>query len=140
MSRQTAREALGTLLSATMTSAQEVNDYLKTDLDGLSPVVCIASAGQEAVEMTFQGNRYRYYFDVVVFVLRGETGTATYTEEDADDVLDTLAGELATVVDANATDTNWESLIYSDRSTVDAIEIAGEQYWMESHPLVMEAY
>lgn len=144
MSRKVIREAFGALLDAALAGSgnpvQTVYDYVATDFGGTSPVVALGAAGSARTLAGRGGTQARHYLDAMIFVLRGEAGNATYTEAEADDRLDEIEAALLAVIEANQDNANWDAVDYAGQSTIDAVEIGGEQYWMERIPLQFDVY
>jgi hypothetical protein len=115
--------------------AQALYGYVVGDFEGQSPVVVVASAGTDPGRLTARGSQLRYFFDILVFVLRGTSGT-DYDEEDADSQLDTVADAVEDWLADNQRGDDWES-IEVGRSTIEAQTVGGAQYWMERTPLTI---
>lgn len=135
--RKAARETLTAILTAEMTTCEEVNGYFKSDPAGQSPVLCLHSLGTMAVPFTAKGSRPTYNFDVIVYVRRGGTGI---TEAEAEDTLDDVAHQLYEAVEANRKNIAWQSLTYLDRSEAVPVDVGGVPYWMEITSLAMEVF
>ena len=133
--RKAARETLVAVLTAAMTTCEEVNAYFKSDPAGKSPVLCIHSLSTMSTPMSFQGNRATYAFDIIKYVRRSGEGI---TEATAEDTLDDVAHQLYEAVEANDCNAIWRSLSYSEPSTALPVDIGGIPYWMEVTGLAME--
>lgn len=142
MNRETVRDAFTTLLSTALTGAgnpvQVVYGYQIGNLEGLSPVVIVSSAGTFRQRLTLQGSRATFYLNVHIFVLY--TDESTWNEDDAEDRLDLIEEKIASVLDANQRTANWEALDYADRSVCDGVEIGGVEYRREVIPIKVEVY
>jgi hypothetical protein len=136
--RATVRKAIATSLSSSLTGAgnpaQELHNHFIGDFGGKSPVVVVASTGLATEALSLQGSRITYFFDVMVFVLRGEA-TGDYTEADADDQMDAVADDIETWIASNRSATNWDALNLREDSTVTPVVVGGDPYWMERYPL-----
>jgi len=133
--RKAARATLTAILTAAMSTCQQVHGYYKSSTDAKSPVLCLHSTASERPTLSFQGNRAIYGLDVIVFVKRSGLGI---TEEAAENELDDVAQQLSAVIASNDANIAWLSLT-AGRSSVIAIEdTGGNPYWMEVTPLVIE--
>jgi len=134
-SRETARDALTTLLDAGLTTKQEVVGHKLADPAGKSPIVAVLSAGTLRQRLTFQGTRPTFYLTIQVLVLAEDQ--AGYTEADAEDTLDTVESEIAAVLEDNWRTSSWESLEQTGPSEVIDVSIGGVAYYLEEIPVAM---
>jgi len=140
--RETARDALATLLETRLVATDEivqvVYNYRKGDLGGQSPVVCVSSSGSRRAKVDFSGDRENIiYLMVHVFVLYSDQ--SDWTEDDAEDRLDAIEAAIADVVDANSSATaNWHWIDYFGRSDRMDINLGGHEYIMEAIPVEIE--
>ena len=137
--RETVRDALTVLLSAGVSSAQAVYGYQVGDLGGQSPVVCCYSAGSHRTPLTQQGNQTFIYLNIDSYVLYRDPESA-YGEDEAEDVLDAIEQEIASVIESNRRATNWGHLNYDSASTVLKVDLGGTFYLWESIPVVARVY
>lgn len=143
-SRADIRGQLKTILQAGLVGegkpAQVVYGGQIADFQGQSPVVVVASAGTDRKRWTFQGGKAVHRFKVFVFVLYKDAA-AGWDEEDAEDKLDEIEEAIAGILDANAGKCNyWQSLSYEGASECAAVPVAGEEYRVETIPVVVQAY
>jgi hypothetical protein len=140
--RKTLRLALRTLLKAEVTSAQEVYGYQKARLKGMTPLVCITSASSERPRFTMAGSRLAAAFDVHTFVLHSDGAAATWTEEDAENMLDDLEQEIAAACGKNPVRAGkWDKLAYSGPTDARAlVKIEGVDYLHEVVTIDMQEY
>ncbi len=140
--RKTLRQALRVLLAAEVTSAQAVYAYQKARLAGQSPVVAITSASSERERFTMQGSRLTAAFDVHTFVLHSDGSAATWTEENAENMLDDLEQQIAAACDRNPVKVNgWARLVYSGATDArDLVKIEGVDYLHEVITIEMQEY
>lgn len=97
MNRKDARNALGAALSPLMTSAQQVYAFYPHDFGGQSPVVFLTSAGTRREKLTGQGYEVVYLINAHLAVWYGD-GQEAWDEQQAEDLLDDLEGQLADAV------------------------------------------
>lgn len=136
-SRETARDALTTLLTAGLSgTAQEVVGHRVSDPAGKTPVVAVLSGGSLRERLTFQGTRPTFYLTIQVLVL-AEDATG-YTEADAEDTLDTLEAAIAGILESNWRTTTWESIEQTGQSEVLDVAIGGHAYYLEVIPVAMK--
>lgn len=142
--RKALRQALRTLLAAEVTSAQAVYGYQKARLAGQTPIVAITSASSERERFTMAGSTLAAVFDVHTFVLHsnGATGATTWTEEDAENMLDDLEQQIAQACDRNPVKANgWARLAYKGATDArDLVKIEGVDYLHETITVEMQEY
>lgn len=143
-SRKDIRAQLKTLLQTGLVGtgkpAQVVYGGQIADFQGQSPVVVIASAGTERRRMTFEGGRAVHHFKIFVFVLYKDAA-AGWDEEDAEDKMDEIEDAIAGILDANAGKCSyWQALSYDRASECAGVPVAGEEYRVETIPVVVQAY
>lgn len=132
--RETARDALVTLLSAALTGAgnpcQAVIGHKPgaDDIAGRSPLVSVQSAGTERLRFTAAGTRPNFYFQLDTWVLLKATG---WTKANAEDTLDEIEQTIAQVVEDNQATANWGALDYDGRSTIMDVAFDGVPYIRE---------
>lgn len=136
--RETARDALATLLTAALVGAglpvKTVTNSNVKELEGLTPLVGVLSGGTMRERLTFQGDEATFYLEVQVFVLQAGTG---WTNAQAEDALDRIESLIAGVYEDNRGTANWAVLEYDGRSTVIEITVEGKLYFMERIPTVV---
>ncbi len=139
--RESVRDAFATLLSTRLVTTdaivQAVYNYRKGDLAGLSPVVCVSSAGSRRERIDFTGTRQNIVrLTVHVFVVYADTG---WTEAQAEDRLDAIEAAIADVVDANSgPGSDWLTMDYDGDSARGDIVLGGEDYIMEAIPIAAQ--
>lgn len=138
INRKTVREAIGAGLASSLTSAQAVYNHAKADFGGQSPVVRINSESSERPGLTRQGIRSVFRYTVEVWVLL--TDRDGWTEQDAEDTLDTLEKEIITWMTSNHNTDTWTSLTYDGQSTVIAAIDGGDTWLIERIPIRAEVY
>ena len=137
--RETARDALATLLETALDSlVEEGYNYRIGDFEGKSPVVVVSSAGSTRQRSTFQGSRMTAYFQVDVFVLYSDG--SSWGEDEAEDRIDAIESAIAGVVDANQATDNWHALTFSERSQRIDVEVGGLEYVREMITLAAEVW
>lgn len=142
--RKDIRGHLQTLLQAGLVGedkpVQVVYGGQIADFQKQSPVVVIASAGTERRRWTFQGGRALHRFTIYVFVLYKDED-AGWDEEDAEDLLDDIEEGIAGILEANAGKCDyWQSLAYDGASECAGVPVAGEEYRVETIPVVVQGY
>ena len=141
--RETVRDAfvsmLTTALVGTGKPAQAVYGYLKADLGGQSPVVCVASAGtdQEKRAVTSRQKNY-FYLNIHTFTLYAKD--ASYGEDDVEDIVDLLEMTIRSTISANLNNQYWSFIEYDGRSLIDSVIISGEEYRREVIQIRLEVY
>ena len=135
--RKVVREQLAAAIGGVMTSAQAVYDHKPAELEG-SPAVMVLSAGSERRKETTAGFGATFFFEIHNLVLYADP-KAGWTEEDAEDALDTLEYELATFMNdkANLKGSYWKTIRYAGRSVIGKTIIGGTEYQDEIVPLVV---
>jgi len=127
MSRQTAREALVTLFTATG-EFNQVNGYAPPDLQGMDKVLNIYSdrTHHQQESQALEHNFYVFVLDVMVKRSGGET---------VEDTLDSLHDTIRSTIKANQINANWDYLSLEEPSDAYFAEISGVAYRVESHIL-----
>lgn len=138
ISRKVVREAIGAGLAANLPSAQAVYAHAKADFGGQSPVVRISSESSERPGLTRQGIRSIFRYTVEVWVLL--TDREGWTEQDAEDTLDTLEKEIISWMVGNHNTETWTSLTYDGQSTIIAAIDGGDTWLIERIPIRAEVY
>ena len=139
--RETVRDYLATLLTATLVTAdsvvQAVYNYRIGDFAGLSPVVTVSSAGSNREQISAMPQpgivQAVFYLTIHVFVLYAATG---WTEAQAEDRLDRIERGIADVLDANRVVANvWQEIDYQGDTIRDDVLIGGDDYIRETIPI-----
>jgi len=142
ISRQTAREGLAGLLSTALVGAgkpaEAVYAYQVGDFAGQSPVVVVSSGPMNRLRDTL-GDCYRSVFElrIDVFVVYAGEG---WTEQDAENAIDTIEALIADVLLANTRYTAWDRIAYADATQTDGVEIGGVEYRRELIRLNVEVF
>lgn len=138
VSRKDVRQAIAAGLAANMPTAQVVYRYQKSDFDQQSPVVRVFSAGSVRPTMTARGSRSKFHFSVELWVLYDNGGG--WSEEKAEDALDTLEKELVAWVSNNQVTSLWTSLNFGQQSVLGNVIVGGVPYLVEEIMLIAEVY
>lgn len=139
-SRREVREAIAALIKSQSTSTELVYSYLPSDFAGASPVIVITGAGSERARTTFMGMKVAFHLVVEVFVLYADpNATPPWTSQDAENTLDALEADIATIVSNNPAGSCWQALTYETVSAVSKVSVGGVSYLYEAIPLVAEA-
>jgi hypothetical protein len=139
ISRRSIREAIAAGLQAACPSAQAVYPYGISDFQSQWPVVRVMSRGSERPPITGAGMRSRFTFLVDVWVLFRDAD-AGWTEQNAEDALDALEGEIVSWLTGHQGGEVWTSIYYNGASTVDVVTIAGEPWLTEAIQVMAEVY
>ena len=138
-SRQLVREQLAAAIAADMVLAHRIYDHKPAALDeDGSPAVMVLSAGTNRSRATTEGFGAGFYFEIHNLVLYADPDEE-WTEEDAEDALDTLEYQLAVFMDdsANLKGSYWKSIRYEGRSAIGNARIGGTDYQDEIIPLLV---
>lgn len=139
ISRQEAREALASILSNSVLSAQAVYAYKIGDLQGQSPVLSVLSRGTARQAITFAGTRPTYYLEIHAFI-RDAISAQSWTEQNVENALDQVDAEIGRALEANRTTSVWQSIDYDGRSIIRDVVIAGAPYVEEITPVKVEVF
>jgi hypothetical protein len=138
ISRKVVREAIGAGLAANLPSAQAVYSYAKANFNGQSPVVRINSESSERPGLTQQGIRSFFRFTIEIWVLLSDRDG--WTEQDAEDALDTLEHEIITWMTQNHNTSLWTTLTYDGQSSIIVAIDGGDTWLIERIPIRAEVY
>lgn len=140
-SRAATRQILAQLLAEQLPTVQHVYPHQVADFNGESPVVVVTSAGSAREAFTHKGSQATYRFNLHVFVLYSDTASS-WTESDAEDALDAIEQQIASICDAYKKTTVWQHLAYAEASQADGPPpvIAGLEYRHEVIPLAIRVY
>lgn len=138
ISRKTVREVIAAGLAGNVPSAQAVYGYAKADFSGQSPVVRVMSASVLRPQLAQQGIRSMMRFTVDVWVLLGDQGN--WSEQDAENTMDTIEHEIVTWVTGNQNNGTWTSLLYDRETDIQPVVVAGEAWLVEEITLRAEVY
>lgn len=142
--RETARDALATLLDAALVGtgkpAEAFYGYPVADFQQQSPVVVLRSAGSERSMETMATRRQSVlHFDIIAFTLYADA-TSSWTEADAEDKLDAIESVVDDTIQANLVTDNWADIGYDGKSSTGNVTIGGEQYRYEVIPIRITIY
>src|SRR5688500_12270364 len=137
-SRKESRTALAGVLRTEVTLARSVYAYQKAKLKGQTPVICVTSSGSARGALTMQGSAATFTFDIHVFVLYSDGGS--WTEEQAEDRLDDIEQQIATMVDTFRKSTSWQRLAYAERTaaSLPPVVLEGSTYLHEVIPVEIQ--
>ena len=131
-SRETARDALVTLLTTALVGAglpvKTVTGSKVEALAGLTPLVAVLSAGTLRERQSFTGDAATFYLDLQVWVMQATTG---WTNAEAEDALDRIESLIAGVVETERTATNWALLEFTRPTEVVEVAVAGVPFYLE---------
>jgi len=134
-SRETARDALVTLLTAALVGVglpvKTVTGSKVESLSGLTPLVSVLSAGSFRERVTFLGDMAAFSFEIQTWVLQSVAG---WTNAQAEDALDRIESLIAEVYESARGTANWEVVEYAGPTTILEIAVAGIPYYMERIP------
>lgn len=140
-SRETARDALAAILTAALVGVgkpvQQVYGYARAVFDEGDPVVSVVSGGTERDQISYSTVRPTYRFMLYAFVLYADS-TGTYTDQQAEDILDTIEQLIAQAVIDNQANSTWQRLQISGNGTVDTVIVDGKVYRREIIPVEIE--
>lgn len=136
--RKTVREQVKLAIEPYMTAAEVVFDHQPTSLDGKDPAVLVLSAGSDRTRETTSGIGTAYRFEIRTLVKHVDAAES-WTEEDAEDALDTLEAEVATFIDAaGVKGANWDYVRYAEAvSVITKVEIGGSAFLQESIQVIV---
>lgn len=131
--RKDVRLLLTTLLSS---GVQGTVEGFQTDPAGRSPLVQVVSSGSHREDVRRTGSSGPQMFTVHCFVVHSDE-ESSWTEEDAEDMIDDLEYQIVTCLEGNQNTELWTSVGYEMSSIVDRISIGGVPYLYEVIPLVV---
>ena len=142
--RETARDALASLLSTALVgagkSAQAFYGYPVADFQQQSPVVVLCSAGSERLMGTMATRRQSVlHFDIISFTLYADAAS-NWSEADAEDKLDAIESVVDDTIQANLVTDDWADIGYDGKSSTGNVTIGGEQYRYEVIPITVTVY
>jgi hypothetical protein len=138
--RETVRDALVTLVSDNLTGSgnplQSVTGHGLDTLDEVSHMV-IKSAGSGRPPFRFGKTGLVVYLLAEVWVLATDGGD--WGRDDAEDRLDLIEKEFASLLESNHYTANWQAIDYEDRSRVgEVMTVTGLPYLVEMIPLEVQ--
>jgi hypothetical protein len=143
--RETARDALASLLSAALVGtglpAQAFYGYPVADFQSQSPVVVLRSAGSERTMETMSTRRKSFlHYDIISFTLYADAASS-WTEANAEDKLDAIEQVVDETLAANLVNgTTWADIGYDGKSTTGNVTIGGEQFRFELIPIIITVF
>lgn len=141
VSRETSRKKLAELIELAIPELSDVQAY-QPSIIGATPAVYIRSLGSDRPVMTLRGKMTSFLFEILVLVNQGNAnGDTTWTEEDAEDMLDTIEARVCQVVSDNAVvEGVWNRINYFHHSDVRHFDEEGIPYLLEEIPVEVEAF
>jgi len=122
------------LKSLSRVDTESVFAYQAEDINGRSPVLRLLGSGRDRPVATFAGNYPEFFFTLQVLVIFSDEN---WTPEDAEDMLDDIEAELATMfTPANFPSTKLGIHIELGRSSIRKDVVSGETYLIEHFPLI----
>lgn len=149
--RSDVRKAIGAKIEADLVGeslpAAAFAAYTKTDFDGASPVITLASSGSDIPPLTPLGSTDTHYFEINTLIIRpnqAETDSG-YSESDSEDALDNVYEEIKQWISNNRKDKSveeiWKHIAIAARSNIiPIIDDGGRGYFMENIPIVVEVF
>lgn len=149
--RSDVRKAIGAKIEADLVGeslpAVAFAAYTKTDFDGASPVITLASSGSDAPPLTPVGSTDTHYFEINTLIIRPNQGEISdgYTESDTEDALDDVYDEIKQWISNNRKDTSgerlWQHIAIAARSNIiPIVDDGGRGYFMENIPIIVEVF
>lgn len=114
------RARVAELLRAEVTDAEDVFDQEPGDLGAGTPLIVVSRRGRGRSRFTFRGGETRVLLWLDVYVVASD-GTNGYLPDAVADVLDSVAQQIDTCIDAHQTDSTggWEAIEVDADSTVE---------------------
>lgn len=136
MSRKDTRKHLAEILRgglAALVDAADVKDGRPADFYGALKVVCVYSSGTSWDYMSTATSTRTFTVSVDIFVKYADS-ELSWTETQAEDLLDDLSDAVLDVVDANQTATGlWSGLSVDEiTQTGDTVDVNGTEYRRET--------
>lgn len=148
--RKLTRKAIGSKLEADLVGENlpvaAFAAYTKTDFDGASPVVTLASSGSGLPPMTPEGSSQTFYYEINTLIIRPNQAEIEggYTEADVEDALDDVYNEIREWIAFNRSDVDnqvWKYIAIAARSNIiPIVDDGGRGYYMENIPIVVEVF
>ena len=145
VNRRFIREEIQTELSAALTDALGVYGYLKSGLDGDSPIVRVLAAGSKRNEVgDGSGYESQFYFDLQILVILYQDGAdADVMASAAADTLDDLEFAAFQWFADNQQiphegSTIWTLASWDNRSTIQPVAVGSSFYLVETIPIAVE--
>lgn len=145
--RETARDALATLLNAAMVGVgkpgQEVTNYEKGQITS-APLTQVVSGGSLRRQHGMNREKWANKFRLIVrnFVPDADA-SASWTEQNVEDRLDWMEQVTANVIADNRSTANWHYIDYDDAMSVimpARDNGSGKTYMVEEIPIIVEVY
>ncbi len=137
LSRAETRRKLANLLAGAIPELVAAYHYKKADLGGQSPVAVVTSNGIRPQQLAADAYWTTYFFGINTLVLYSSTAEG-WSEEHAEDLIDTIIEKMFDVLFLNRTSEWWNSIALVDRSFTDEVRIGGVNYLSEVLILEME--
>lgn len=139
INRKDIRSALATALTTNITAAKYVADYL-ADPQGQMPAVTLTSVGSGGNPLTSDGDTLQHKILIHLLVIAGKS--ASWTNENAEDLLDDIRAALDTYIEGNSLTVSGK-LYTIERlgdSDISRVAIGNEQYLDETVPILLRTF
>jgi len=139
VSRAGARAALAGLLATALPTAT-VYAYQPDDLNGVSPVVCVTSAGSERSRLTLGDTRGKaqWRYEIHSFALYRDQARGRARAAAAEDELDAVEAAVATVILSHPRHAAWLALTQPEATLVgEPVNLGGVIYLHEVIPVLV---
>ena len=141
VTRNTSRQKLKELLGAGIPELSDIRAY-QPSIIGATPAIYVRSLGSDRPVLTLRGKMTSFLFDILVLVNQGDPNAdPPWTEEQAEDLLDTIESKVCTVISDNqVVDGVWNRINYLHHSEVRHFDQEGIPYLLEEIPVEVEAF
>lgn len=141
VSRETSRKKLAELIENAIPELASIKAH-QPSIIGATPAVYIRSLGSDRPVMTLRGKMTSFLFDILVLVNQGsDTPGAGWTEEEAEDMLDTIEARVCQVISENrVVEGVWNRINYFHHSEIRHFDEEGIPYLLEEIPIEVEAF
>ena len=127
--RSLVRTILRDLIAEALPNAT-VLKFRKADPKGVSPLVMVCSGGSRRPRTTVKGSMPNHTIRVYSMVIHSDK-EAGFTEEMAEDLIDSNEQAIGEVIDGNQKTVAWKRIEPADESIVERVEIGGVLYLLE---------
>ena len=142
VSRKSVRKKLAELLQPVLaTLASDVLPYQPSKI-GATPGVYIRSTSAVRPPLTVRGKFTKFAFDILILVLQADaTASPPWTEDLAEDLLDDIEAAVCTTLTENrVVDGVWDSVEYSNPSTIESMREQDVPYRLEAIRILVEVH
>ena len=139
VSRASARTTLASLIQAALPTTT-VYAYQPDDVNGVSPVVCVTSAGSERGRLTLGDTRGKaqWRLEIHSFALYRDQARGAARAAAAENEIDATEAAIATVILSNPTSAAWLALTTPEPTTVsEPVNLGGVIYLHEVIPVLV---